>query len=257
MSISVSGLLIYLLAFVRLTACLYFNPIFNRSSWPSMARMGFILLLTLLVAPHAQHVELVEPNLPTMLGYIMIEILIGTFLGFIIQIFSLLISYVGEILDNQFGFAMAKSLDPATDIQSGVVGGILSMLFVLFILATNAHLVMIELFVRTFQIIPLGSMVDINALCIFVFSTFLSAFHLVIRLALPFVVCEFLLEISLGILMKMIPQIHVFVINIQMKILLGLIMMILLSGNIATFLNNYIDKSLNTLQNAVVEIVNE
>lgn len=254
MSVSVSGLLIYLLVFVRLAACLFFNPIFNRSTWPSMARMAFILLLTLLVAPHAYHVDFGNTNLPEMVGYIVIEVLIGLFLGFIVQIFSLFISYTGEILDNQMGLAMAKTFDPATDIQSGVVGGILNMLFVLFILASNAHLVMIEAFVRTFQLLPVGSFVDLNAICIFVFSTFISVFNLVIRLVLPFVACELLLEISLGILMKMIPQIHVFVINIQMKILLGLIMLILLSGSLSTFLNNYIDKTLDTVQNAIVEI---
>lgn len=254
MTVSVSGLIVYLLVFVRLVACLAFNPIFNRTAWPSQTRMGFILLLTLLVAPNVPYVELGSPNFPQMVGYIIIEVLVGLFLGFIIQIYSLLLAFAGEILDSQFGLAMAKNFDPATDVQSGAVGGILNMLLVMFILVSNAHLEMIEAFVRTFEIIPFGTFVNVNTICAFVFSTFIDTFNLVIRLVLPFVVCEFLLEISLGILMKMIPQIHVFVINIQLKILLGILLMILLSGSLSMYLNNYIDKAVDTMQNAIVEI---
>lgn len=254
MSVSVSGLIVYLLVFVRLVACLAFNPIFNRNAWPNQTRMGFVLLLTLLVAPGVPYVDLGNPNFPQMIGYIIIEVLVGLFLGFIIQIYSLLLAFAGELLDSQFGLAMAKNFDPATDVQSGAVGGILNMLLVMCILVTNAHLEMIEAFVRTFEMIPFGSIVNVNTICAFVFSTFIDAFNLVIRLALPFVVCEFLLEISLGILMKMIPQIHVFVINIQLKILLGLLLMILLNGSLSMYLNSYIDKAVDTMQNAIVEI---
>ena len=44
----------------------------------------------------------------------------------------------------------------------------------------------------------------------------------------------------MGVLMKLIPQIHVFVINIQLKMLLGILLLLLFAGPITSFLDNYI-----------------
>ena len=69
---------------------------------------------------------------------------------------------------------------------------------------------------------------------------FTSVFNLAVRLVFPFVAAEFILEIGMGILMKLIPQIHIFVINMQFKILLAIIMLFILAKPITVFLENYI-----------------
>ena len=78
---------------------------------------------------------------------------------------------------------------------------------------------------------------------------FCDCIVLAIRLAMPMVAAEMLVEISVGILMKTIPQINVFVINIQMKIVFGLVLLLLIFSPTAEFLGQCIEEMLMAFQN--------
>ena len=56
-----------------------------------------------------------------------------------------------------FGFAMAKIFDPATNIQSAFTANILNLLFILYFFATNSHLVLIELAVSSYDLFSVGA----------------------------------------------------------------------------------------------------
>ena len=254
MAFEISDLTQYLLVFARLASCFMINPIFSRNSMPSMFRMGLILLITLIVAPNVSNVGLENLNMIAYIGLVVKEVMIGVTLGFIIQIFVYMLTFAGDSMDTAFGLAMAKVMNPATDVQNGAAGNILTYLFMLILFVSNSHLVMIRAFIYTFECIPLSAFVDIASICSFVFSTFISAFDLCIRIFIPFVACELILELTLGVLMKMIPQIHVFVINIQLKILLGLLMLLMLSGPLSSFMDLYVNETITALQEAVISL---
>ena len=75
---------------------------------------------------------------------------------------------------------------------------------------------------------------------------------MVIRLTLPFAAAEFVLEVTMGVLMKLIPQIQVFVINIQAKILLGLLLMMLFAYPVGAFLDTYISSMMTEVQTVMM-----
>lgn len=72
-----------------------------------------------------------------------------------------------------------------------------------------------------------------------------------VKFAFPILAAEFLLEIGVGILMKMVPQINVFVINIQLKIILGLILLIFLISPIGEFLSNLVTVMIKSIQEII------
>ena len=80
-------------------------------------------------------------------------------------------------------------------------------------------------------------------------------FSLVIRLSLPFVAAMFVSEVSMGVLMKLVPQIHVFVISVQFKILLGLLLMILFASPITAFLDNYMTLMFENMERALYTLI--
>ena len=219
-----------------------------------MFRMGLILLLTILVVPMVDASQLGDIGSIELVGLMVKEGLIGAVLGFIVSLFIYMLNFAGDIIDTSIGLAMAKVMNPATDIQSGAVGSIFSYIFVLLFFASNSHLVLIRAFVYTFECIPLHALVSIDSIYACVVSSFLSAFNLSIHLLLPYIACEMILEITLGILMKMIPQIHVFVINIQLKIILGIVLLLALIQPVGNVMTTYIDTSMKELQKAIVSI---
>ena len=52
---------------------------------------------------------------------------------------------------------------------------------------------------------------------------------LAIKLSLPILATELMGQVGMGILMKVIPQINVFAINIELKVIIGLSMLLLLT----------------------------
>ena len=124
----------------------------------------------------------------------------------------------------------------------------------LFIFATDSHLLLIRIFTASFEILPLASASFSPECAQFFLELFIGAFSLGLRLALPFMAAEFVLELSMGVLMKLIPQIHVFVINIQFKVLLGILLLLAFANPIASFTDHYMRLMLENLQRAFMAL---
>ena len=88
----------------------------------------------------------------------------------------------------------------------------------------------------------------------FVLALFHSVFVLAIRLTLPFAAAEFVLEAAMGVLMKLIPQIHIFVINLQVKIIAGIILMMLFAVPMGQFIDRYIGTLFEDVQKLLLQL---
>ena len=65
---------------------------------------------------------------------------------------------------------------------------------------------------------------------------FIQIFLLAMQLSLPVLAAELIGQVGMGILMKAIPQINAFVINIELKVVLGLVLVLLLMAPFSDFL---------------------
>lgn len=239
LNIIIDNLNIYVLVFVRVAALIAFNPLMARQNVPSMARTGIVFFTTLLLAPLVPIPENMDSS--DLVFGIAREIAVGWLMGYIFNIFFYMLAYVGDILDMQFGLSMAKVMDPGTGVQSAFTGNLINLVYMAYFFVTNSHLVLIKLAVDSYNLIPAGAPnINIQAAAVFGINLFTSIFSLAVRLAFPFVATEFILEMGMGVLMKLIPQIHIFVINMQFKILLAIVMLFVLAGPITVFIENYI-----------------
>ncbi len=251
MTIQLEGLQVYILVFGRLAGLIAFNPLLSRRNVPTQIRVGLVLMLTMIIAPLMGPVNVTRDSFD-MLFTLMRELSLGLISGFVYQIFFYMLLFVGDWMDTEFGMSMAKVFDPATNIQISLSGNLLTIFFALYILATDSHLVLIQLFALSFKIVPVGAVNLSPQAFQFVLQLFVDVFSLALRLLLPFTVVEFSLQIVLGIMMKLIPQIHVFVINFQLKQGLGLVMLLLMGPVVASYLNNYIIIMFENIQRAIV-----
>lgn len=252
MVIEVGAVNLFLLVVVRLSGMLWRNPLLGRQNFPARARMGLIFFMTVLLVPGLDPAPVSSLG-GFELGIVMVkELAIGALLGYVFQVFYYLLFFVGDYLDTAFGMSMAKVFDPGTQIQMSLSGNLLSITFILYFLLTDGHLVLLHLFAHSFKMLPLGGMLFSQDLAKEMVTLFSDAFLLVIRLLLPFAVTEFTLEVSMGILMKVIPQIHIFVINFQLKMMLGFLMLFMFLPYVNAFIDNYIATMLDTLQGALI-----
>lgn len=243
----------WLLVFARMGGLLGMNPLFARRNIPGIVRAGLTFLMTVLIAPNIADAGGIDGSLELAIGLLR-ELFVGFACGFIFQIYYYMIFFAGDLMDTSFGLSMAKIFDAGTNIQMSTSSNLLNILFVLYIFATDSHLLLIRIFTSSFQILPVGSVsLSPDAIQVF-FELFVDVFSMALRLAIPFMAAEFVVELAMGVLMKLIPQIHVFVINIQFKILLGIILLLFFASPVAAFLDNYMRAMLEDLQYAFLTL---
>lgn len=255
LNVIIDNLHIYIFVFVRLSAIILFNPVFSRQNLISAAKIGLILCLTLLITPLVPVTDFDGTTLDFVLC-IGREFFVGFILSFVFNIYYYMLMFAADIMDTQFGFSMAKVMDPQTNIQSATVGNLMNIVFMLYFFVTNSHLILIDTAVHSFDVVGAGAMgISFKGACSFGIDLFSSVCLLALRIALPFVAAEFVLEVSMGILMKLIPQIHVFVIEMQGKIFLAIIMLMALAVPITNFVDNYITEMFKSVQQALMSLV--
>jgi flagellar biosynthetic protein FliR len=231
-----------------------FNPLLMSKNVPSRLRVGLAALLTAIIAPGLQGTA---PTNLTDFGLVLAigkEMLAGLACGFIFQIFYYLLMFAGDVMDLTFGLSMAKVFDPGTNIQMSLSGKLLDILFFLYFFATDSHLVLIRIFTSSFSIIPIGQLAHLTRMSSFVMQLFVNTFSLVMRLTMPFIAADMVLEVAMGILMKLIPQINVFVVSMQLKILLGITLMFLFAAPISNFITNYTDGMLKAMEQVLYSL---
>lgn len=243
---------VLILVFVRFTGMIAFNPVFARRNFPSVARMGLVGALTLLVAPALPAGGLARITTIGLVAGMAQEFVVGFACGFVFQIFYYMLIFTGDQMDMAFGLSMAKAMDPGTNIQMSVSSTFLNLIFIIFLFMTNSHLTLIRLFSTSFALIPPGQGLVTEQLPRFIFEVFSYAFQLAYQLALPFIAMELVLEFSVGILMKFIPQINVFVVNIQLKVLLGVALLFFFVPVVSGFLGDYLDTTLARMQDILL-----
>ena len=245
----------YLLVFCRMTGVVLFNPLLSRRNLPMRFCMALCLGLAILVAPGIADTMPPVYQPFALLSAVGAELLVGFVWGLIFQSFYYLLFMAGDAIDLGLGLSMAKVFDRNTNIQMSLSGNLFNLLFILFLFATNSHLVLIKLAAASYNIVGVGGAVLDLKLSGFIVDLFLTAVNLVIRLALPFIAATFTVEITMGILMKLVPQINVFSIHFQAKVIIGLILLYAFTAPVSGFIDAYLVVMFQQMENALVMLL--
>lgn len=204
------------------------------------ADFALTLLLYLGVDGQLAH----EPATMLEFGFMLIkELMVGFALGFSMELAYAVIRFASAIMDYTMGLSMAQVYDPQYNTQMTITSGIYYALLSLLFLTTNGHLRMIGLFYTSAELIPFGEVTLRTEIYQLMLEIFKANIALGLQLAFPLIAMELVTEAAIGILMRMIPQINVFSVNFQMKIIVGLMMMVLLFSPMADKMYVIIDNT--------------
>ena len=247
-----------LLVFSRVTGVFTFNPILARQNVPMTTRTAMSIALAVVMLSGMGGVTGYMPlTLVSFVFVIVKEALLGLLFGFLVNMMLSGLILAGEVVDNQIGLTMAKTMDPSTGIQMPVFANLFTYLFILYFFITGGHLEYIRLFSLSYDIIPIGFDLNVNTLyltnnLVMYFGTIMT---LGMKLAMPVIATELIVEICVGVIMKAVPTIQVFVINIQMKIVVGLFILFTLATPISDFLDNLLGILWDDLGNVLYKVI--
>lgn len=219
-------LLLYIMA--RVSGFILFNPILGRTNIPAAFRSGMVLVLSWFVMGVTDQQVPVPGGVPELVVRILLEMGLGFLLGMAVNFFFYIPQLAGSMIDTQMGMTMNQMYDPGTSSSMSVSGQILNVLMTLLFFAGGGHYTLLRIFLTSEEIVPLGA-VSIGVPAVqFMLELFVECTVLAVKLCMPILAAELIAQVGMGVLMKVIPQINVFAINIELKVIVGLALLFML-----------------------------
>lgn len=217
----------YMLPFVRMTGFMMVAPIFSTGFVPRRVRIGLSVMLALIVMPNLTPDSSFDPV--SLGGVIMLvqQMIIGIALGFVMQLIFAAIVNAGQLVGMQMGLGFAQMMDPTSGVTVPVIGQFYNVMGVLLFLAMNGHLVLIQVLVDSFTILPVaaGGLPDSALINIAYFGSWI--FSGAVMIALPAIISLLMISVVMGVITKSTPQMNIFAVGFAITIIAGFIIILI------------------------------
>jgi flagellar biosynthetic protein FliR len=254
LSFSLSELEYFLLVFMRIASFVYVAPFFSTKGIPNNVKIGLSVFVAYIMYSFGP--EHVYPQYNTVLGYcavVLKEVSVGLLIGLGAQLCTSIVLFAGRIIDMEIGLSMASVFDPTTNEQSSISGVLLQYGVMLILYTTGLHRYLLKALMETFTLIPIDGINFDTEKLLSSMITFLGNYIIIgFRICLPVFASITLMNIVLGLLAKLAPQMNMFSVGIQLKLLAGLSVMII-TVRMLPDICNFITKQMQQMIVSMVE----
>jgi flagellar biosynthetic protein FliR len=233
-----------LLVFARLGAALMLLPGFGESYVQPRLRLWLALFTSALVAT-ALGDRLPPP--PTeagaFMGLVATEVSVGLAIGALLRLVLAALHWAGSIVALQSGLAAAAFFDPSEATQGTVPGALLSTVFLVALVATDGHHVLLQRVIAGYEGLPPGLVPSGSDLLALATRLGNAALALGLAIAAPVLVATFLANLAVGLLARLVPALQVLFVALPLQILLALSALGLALGSGVAAALRFLDQS--------------
>jgi flagellar biosynthetic protein FliR len=231
------------LAFCRVGACFLVMPGMSSVRVPMQVRLFIAVAATfaLLIPMWSTILPFVQSRPDALLLLIISETIIGGLIGLVARIYVMSLQFIGSAIAMMVGFggAMGSAIEesePQAPLASLISLSALLLLFVL-----NFHHEIVKALYASYQLAPMNVFYNPQTSLVNVTDTISQSFYVMLRLGSPFLAYSLLINLAIGFINKLTPQIPVYFISLPFVIFGGLI---LLYWGIGGFLSLFADSFL-------------
>ncbi len=222
----------FLLILVRISCFIFIAPFFSIRGIPNQVKIAFSFFTAMLIytvlTPHEAVVY------DSVLAYAVIvvkEAVTGLLLGFSANICTAIVNFAGAVADMETGLSMVTLMDPTTKEQTSITGAYYQYVIMLMLVASGMYRYLFGALADSFTLIPVNGAIFRGENLVATLVTFLSDYIIIgFRICLPIFSVILLLNVVLGVLAKVSPQMNMFAVGIQLKVLTGLCVLFLASN---------------------------
>ncbi|MDF2510890.1 MAG: putative rane protein [Herbinix sp.] len=228
MTLTLENFEAFLLILVRITGFVFTAPFFSLRNVPNRVKVGLSIFMAAILF---YTVPFTSPDYVSVIDYSIIiikEALAGAIMGFFANIAYQVLSFAGQMIDTEIGFSMINEIDPTSQVQTTITANLYGYMVLLIMLITNLHHYFIRAIIDSFQIIQLGEVIIDSNIYLLMVKFITDYFIIGFRIVLPIFAAILVVNTVLAILAKIAPQMNMFVIGMQLKIAVGLFVMILI-----------------------------
>ncbi len=231
-SFSIYDLEYFLLILVRVSCFVYVAPFFSMKNTPANVRVAISFFTSLLLYQALTPAEAVTYS--SLAGYTVIvlkEALVGLLIGLAANVCTSIVNFAGSIADMETGLSMVTLMDPTSRESTSITGVLYQYVLMLMMIATGMYRYLFGALADTFILIPVNGAVLRADSLVDSMLEFLSDYVIIgFRIVLPIFCSILLLNAVLGVLAKVAPQMNMFAVGIQLKVLVGLSVLFLTAG---------------------------
>lgn len=225
-----SNMDVFALVFLRILGFIVIMPIFSGQTIPMMVKIGLAFCFSALAVTSG---VITAPEITGgVWGYFLLaaqEFLTGFLIGFVVYMMFAVFYYVGQLVDYQIGFSMVSVYDPISEIQAPITGNLYYFIFLVYYIVTGGLNILLYQMFDTYRMFPPGQafIIGNSGLMTGIIGMITGYLELGFKIAMPIVAAILIMDVALGILVKAVPQMNVFVVGMPAKLFAGLFIMYL------------------------------
>lgn len=226
-TILLANMVSFLWPFFRIGALFMVMAVTGSKLVPVRVRLILAVAVTAVVFQHIPTYFIITELSLTLALTIAKEVLIGMALGFTTLLLAQVFVVSGQLVAMQAGLGFAMMNDPQNGVEVPAVSQFYMLLVTLIFLAINGHLILIEVLVQSFDLLPIGG----NALAFDSFGHLAFAGKMIftgaLMMALPAVIALLIVNIAFGVMTRAAPQLNIMTVGFPIMICIGLLVIYL------------------------------
>lgn len=209
--------------FLRVLAVFTSAPIFSSRAFPVRARIGLALLIAIAAQPSLSGQPVISITGPEAFGAVAQQLGIGLAIGFTVRLVFSAVELAGEVVGFQMGLNFAAFFNPSLNTQSSAVATFFGQMSTFLFIVMNGHLMVLMAIIKSFDAFP----VDQNFLeatrQLKLYSLGSDLFASALWIALPMLGMMMFVNLGLGIVSRVAPQMNIYAIGFPITLTVGLI----------------------------------
>lgn len=213
------------IAFCRIGGCFMIMPGLSSARVPLQIRLFVAVAATgaLLVNLWDQIVPFVDRRPQVLMPMIASELMIGALIGVMARLYMMALSFIGTAMAMLIGYGGMAGMGIEENEAQPALASIISFSALLLLFVFDFHHEIIKALVASYRVAPLDVFFNPQAALVDVTDTLSESFLLVLRLGSPFIAYAILVNLTIGFVNKLVPQIPVYFISLPFVIAGGLI----------------------------------
>ncbi len=209
--------------FIRVLALFSSLPLLGQRMVPMRVRVALAALIVIAAQPSLPAMPQVALDSPLAVILIVQNLLIGLALGFAVRIVFAAVELAGELIGLQMGLNYAGFFDPASGAQGTATSRFFGTIVGLLFIVINGHLLVVAAVVQSFHAFPVAAepFAFLRALQPQAWGA--EIFALGLWIALPLVAMLLFVNLVLGVISRVAPQMNVFAIGFPVTLGVGLV----------------------------------
>ena len=236
------SVLLFTWVLARVSGLVVSMPVLSGKTVPVRIKGLIALALSFLLEPVVVGHSLPPRDFSVWVGSLVTEFAVGVSLGFSAFLVFAAVSFAGELAGVQVGFGLVDVINPLGLAEVPLLGTFQNTVAFLVFLSSGAHEALIWALGRSYALIPPGGGMFDSVFFDGYLSLFSHFMELGLTLAAPFLVGGIVLNLAMGFLSRMMPQMNLISVGFPVLVLGGLGLLILSLPFLGSVLSNAFDR---------------